>query len=84
MTSQATQEIPKVGDVPSGLFRKLLIMTAALILSPITLFFVLQSLTGSNAVSAGAAAILANVIVFGYVATIMNSESEEEKLKKAE
>ncbi|KAK9768049.1 vacuolar ATPase assembly integral membrane protein vma21 [Basidiobolus ranarum] len=84
MTSLQPQENIKGKDVPNGLFKKLLYMTGTLILAPITVFFILQYFTDNNLVSAGSAAVLANIIVFGYVATIMNSETEEEKQKKSE
>lgn len=66
--------------------QKLIFFTLAMVVLPLSSFFVCQTFVTDNAVvCGGTAAILANVVLIGYIVTAFTEESvvdEKEELKK--
>lgn len=63
--------------------RKLIFFTAAMIIAPVTCFFILQNVFNwGSIVSGGTAALVANIVLIGYVVAAFMEDTEEMKEKK--
>lgn len=78
--------------VSDGFYRhvlkKLIFFTAMMILAPLVAFFACNSVFSNSLVSGGVAAVVANVVLIGYVYVAFNEDidgdASSEKAKKAE
>ncbi|VVT50261.1 uncharacterized protein SAPINGB_P002681 [Magnusiomyces paraingens] len=75
--------------VPPAVVRKLAIYTAAMVIAPVASFFIVQKVFNASAiVSGGFAALVANIVLIGYVVEAYSEdlppeepEAEEKKEK---
>lgn len=68
----------------SQVLRKLIIFTALMILGPLVAFFTSQALFESSLVSGGIAAVVANVVLIGYVYVAFNENIDGDSKEKKE
>uniref|UniRef100_A0A060T0J9 ARAD1C16896p n=1 Tax=Blastobotrys adeninivorans TaxID=409370 RepID=A0A060T0J9_BLAAD len=70
-------------EVPLTVVRKLIFFTAAMIIAPVSCFFILQNVFNwGSIVSGGTAALVANIVLIGYVVAAFMEDTEEMKEKK--
>lgn len=62
--------------------RKLIFFTAMMILAPLTAFFVTNTIYSNSLVSGGVAAVVANIVLIGYVYVAFNEELDNPAKEK--
>ncbi|RPA81369.1 vacuolar ATPase assembly integral membrane protein VMA21 [Ascobolus immersus RN42] len=78
------QFAPNQTTVPKGVLFKLLFFTAMMIVAPLASYFLtIDNVFNGNATYSGAtAAVVANVVLIGYVIVAFQEESAEDSKKK--
>ncbi|KAK3719067.1 vacuolar ATPase assembly integral membrane protein vma21 [Vermiconidia calcicola] len=73
-------------EVPSSVIAKLLAFTAAMIVAPLSSYFLsINKLFGGNSTYAGAfAAFIANMVLIGYVIVAFRDDQQEREADEAE
>lgn len=73
-----------MADIPQTVINKLIFFTGAMIIFPITAFFLLQYLFNNTLVSGGLSALIANVVLIGFIIVAFTEEipKEGEESKK--
>ncbi|ABN66181.2 predicted protein [Scheffersomyces stipitis CBS 6054] len=72
-------------EIPTSVIQKLVFFTGAMIIFPIFTFFVCQYLFSNNAlISGGIAALMANVVLIGYVVVAFTEDTSSLADEKVE
>lgn len=67
--------------MPGHVVRKLILFSVAMIVLPLTVFFVFNGMGFSSIWSGGAAALAANIVLIGYVIVAFTEDMGDKELK---
>ncbi|QLG71572.1 hypothetical protein HG535_0B06160 [Zygotorulaspora mrakii] len=75
-----------VTEIPKSVIQKLIFFTVAMVIFPLSTFFVMHNYTNNNILSGGLAAGAANLVLIGYIvaAFLEDSDSSPKKDGKKE
>ncbi|OBA13576.1 uncharacterized protein OGAPODRAFT_95737 [Ogataea polymorpha] len=73
-----------MADIPPRVIKKLIICTALMIIAPLFTFFVSRAVFSNSIVSGGLAALVANIVLIGYVIVAFNEDIDKDSKEKKE
>lgn len=77
MSEKSNPPAPARPDIPQRVVKKLLIFSLAMIILPLLSFFVVRALGASSVWSGGIAALVANLVLVGYVIVAFTEDLSE-------
>ncbi|RPA80767.1 hypothetical protein BJ508DRAFT_415237 [Ascobolus immersus RN42] len=84
VSSKPKEFAPNQKTVPTGTLAKLLIFTTAIVVAPLASYFLTvdRVFNGNSTYSAATAAVVANIVLVGYLVIALQEEAGEDSKKK--
>lgn len=77
MSEKTSPPAPTRPDIPQRVVKKLLLFSLAMVVLPLLSFFVVRGIGASAVWSGGAAALVANLVLVGYVIVAFTEDLSE-------